>query len=119
MTKVRFSLKAGLAFIWILFAACNPVAKYINSQDVLRWEAHMQRFDSLNAVEYSDANTVLVTGSSSVRLWDSIHVDLAPYQVMQRGYGTFHPAVLQRLNQLNESYTLEKRRFHLIVRKAF
>jgi lysophospholipase L1-like esterase len=30
---------------------------------------------------------LLVTGSSSVRLWDSIHTDLAPYQVMQRGYG--------------------------------
>jgi hypothetical protein len=29
----------------------------------------------------------MVTGSSSVRMWDSIHTDMAPYQVMQRGYG--------------------------------
>ena len=87
MTIVRFSLRIGLAASLILIAACNPVAKYIHSQDVLRWEEDIRRFDSLNQAEYSDVNTLLVTGSSSIRLWDSIHVDLAPYQVMQRGYG--------------------------------
>ncbi len=76
-----------LAILLALFTSCHPVAKYINSESVLNWESHMQVFDSLNAVEFSDANTLLVTGSSSVRMWDSIHIGLAPYQVMQRGYG--------------------------------
>jgi hypothetical protein len=56
-------------------------------EDILKWENDIALFDSLNMVEDSDAGTLLVTGSSSVRLWDSIHEDLAPYQVMQRGYG--------------------------------
>jgi len=87
MNMVYRSSFLVLAVVLALLSACNPVSKYINAEDVLDWEEHMQVFDSLNAVESSDAYTVLVTGSSSVRLWDSIHIDLAPYQVMQRGYG--------------------------------
>jgi len=70
-----------------LAISCSPVSRYINSEDVLHWETDIARFDSLNAVEYSGPGTLLVTGSSSIRLWDSIHADLAPYNVMQRGYG--------------------------------
>lgn len=75
------------ALLLVLLSSCNPLATYVDSSEVLDWEADMQVFDSLNAVEASDQNTLLVTGSSSVRLWDSIHTDLAPFQVMQRGYG--------------------------------
>ena len=71
----------------LLFAACSPVTKLIHSDDVIRWEQDMHVFDSLNSVENSDKNTLLLTGSSSIRLWDDIHDDLAPYEVMQRGYG--------------------------------
>ncbi len=87
MNLINRSSFPVLTMLLVLFSSCHPVAKYINSEGVLNWESHMQVFDSLNTVEFSDANTLLVTGSSSVRLWDSIHTDLAPYQVMQRGYG--------------------------------
>ena len=76
-----------LALVLALFTTCYPVSRYIQPDPVLQWESAIRKFDSLNAVEYSDANTLLVTGSSSVRIWDSIHTDLAPFQVMQRGYG--------------------------------
>lgn len=76
-----------LVMLLALFGSCHPVSKFINAEGVLQWEPSIHVFDSLNAVEFSDENTLLVTGSSSVRLWDSIHHDLAPYQVMQRGYG--------------------------------
>ena len=56
-------------------------------EDILQWESEITRFDSLNLVEDAHAGTVLVTGSSSVRLWDSIQSDLAPFRVIQRGYG--------------------------------
>jgi len=75
------------AFFLLLFFSCSSVSEYIDSSDVLSWEADIQVFDFLNAIEDSDQNTLLVTGSSSVRLWDSIEADLAPYEVMQRGYG--------------------------------
>jgi hypothetical protein len=71
----------------LLMLSCSSVNRYIHSSDVLGWEPDIARFDSLNRVEYADGNTVLVAGSSSVRLWDSIHPDLEPYSIMQRGYG--------------------------------
>jgi lysophospholipase L1-like esterase len=75
------------AFVLALVFSCKPVEHFIQAEENLRWESEIQVFDSLNAAEFSDENTLLVTGSSSVRLWDSIHADLAPYRVMQRGYG--------------------------------
>ena len=84
VNRLTFLLLAGVV---ALFTSCHPVSKYINSDDVLHWESAIQLFDSLYSVEFSDANTLLITGSSSIKLWDNIHTDLAPYQVMQRGYG--------------------------------
>jgi lysophospholipase L1-like esterase len=87
MNLTRNHFLSVLVMVPLLFASCHPVSRYIDSADVLSWEPEIRLIDSLNAVEEADANTLLVTGSSSVRLWDSIHVDMAPYVVMQRGYG--------------------------------
>ena len=70
-----------------LLGSYESFCQSATSDEILQWEADIAVFDSLNQVEFSDAGTLLVTGSSSIRLWDSIHTDLAPYQVMQRGYG--------------------------------
>jgi hypothetical protein len=69
------------------FIATPALSQSALPEEILKWEADMLAFDSLNQLEESDAGTLLVTGSSSVRLWDSIHTDLAPYRIMQRGYG--------------------------------
>ena len=45
------------------------------------------RFDSLNKVEDHPANAVLMTGSSSIRLWSTMTEDLAPYYTINRGFG--------------------------------
>jgi lysophospholipase L1-like esterase len=82
--QVLVILPLALLFLAI---SCSPVSRYIDSDDVLYWEPDIARFDSLNAIEPSGPGTLLVTGSSSIRLWDSIQTDLAPYTVMQRGYG--------------------------------
>jgi hypothetical protein len=87
---MRTARSQVLMFAWILLlilGSCNPVEHYVRDESVLSWEEDIRRFDSLNAVEISDEQTLLVTGSSSVRLWDSIHADLAPFSVVQRGYG--------------------------------
>lgn len=47
----------------------------------------MEQFDSLNQAEPSLAESILFVGSSSIRLWDRINEDMAPYPVIQRGYG--------------------------------
>jgi hypothetical protein len=70
-----------------LILSCSPVTRMIQEEPVTSWEKDIRVFDSLNLVELADTHTLLVAGSSSVRLWNTIHEDLAPYQVMQRGYG--------------------------------
>lgn len=84
--KISFFLMVP-AIMLVIVISCKPVESLIQAEENLRWEADILEIDSLNAAEYSDEKTILVTGSSSVRLWDSIHTDLAPYRVMQRGYG--------------------------------
>jgi lysophospholipase L1-like esterase len=87
MMKLKVSLALVPAAMLALVISCKPLEKLIHAPENLRWEEQIQAIESLNAVEFSNENTLLVTGSSSVRIWDSIHADLAPYQVMQRGYG--------------------------------
>ena len=87
MSPKKFLFVLVPAIMLALVISCKPVEKFILADENLRWESDILHIDSLNAAEYSDQNTLLVTGSSSVKLWDSIHIDLAPYQVMQRGYG--------------------------------
>lgn len=77
----------GLLALLLSFSSIQSIGQSQPPEEILKWENDIAVFDSLNLAEASDATTLLVTGSSSVRLWDSIHTDLAPYQVMQRGYG--------------------------------
>ena len=78
---LRFLLK----LIVILMVGCSPTRKYTDVAQ--RWEKDMQHFDSLNMVEQYSENSILFTGSSSIRLWDDINEDMAPYPVIRRGYG--------------------------------
>ncbi|HDR68409.1 MAG TPA: hypothetical protein ENN61_05090 [Bacteroidaceae bacterium] len=82
----NFIVVTGYTIIALL-SSCVSVSETIHSEDVLVWEPDIAVFDSLNRIEVSDEQTLMVTGSSSIRLWDSIHSDLAPYKVLQRGYG--------------------------------
>ena len=86
---IRLISRSGAALIALLFffISYHSAGQSSPPESILKWENDIALFDSLNLVEMSDAGTLLVTGSSSVRIWDSIHKDLAPYQVMQRGYG--------------------------------
>ena len=87
MIKILTRNPAVLIALLIFYASGEAFGQPYPSPEILQWESEIARFDSLNLVEDSDAGTLLVTGSSSVRLWDSIHADMAPYKVMQRGYG--------------------------------
>ena len=87
MIRPNTQIKAVLVVLLFLFSYNYSTGQSAPPDEILKWEADISVFDSLNLVEMSDAGTLLVTGSSSVRIWDSIHKDMAPYQVMQRGYG--------------------------------
>lgn len=61
-------------------------AKYAEAAEK-RWASEMARIDKLNETETHPADSVLFIGSSSIRLWDTIQNDVAPYKPIQRGYG--------------------------------
>jgi glycerophosphoryl diester phosphodiesterase len=67
--------------------SCFPVRKYQTLPAVQAWETDIQKFEQLDkSVTYSE-DAILFAGSSSIRLWSTLEKDMAPYPVIQRGYG--------------------------------
>ncbi len=73
--------------IFLILLSCSPVEKYAKLPEVLAWESQMQLFDDLNKNETYPKESILFAGSSSIRLWSTLKDDMAPYPVIQRGYG--------------------------------
>jgi hypothetical protein len=72
--------------IWLLYSfICFPSIAQSPETDV--WEKDIRKFEHLDSVETYPANAVLFAGSSSIRLWSALAGDMAPYPVIQRGYG--------------------------------
>ena len=58
-----------------------------NTEGVSRYEKDIKTFEELDKKETYSDNAILVTGSSYIRLWANIKTDLAPQEIIQRGYG--------------------------------
>lgn len=52
-----------------------------------RWSSAIDLLDQRNAQESHPTSSVLFVGSSSIRRWDTITEDVAPFHPIQRGYG--------------------------------
>jgi hypothetical protein len=52
-----------------------------------KWDAEVRKLEALDASEHGTADSILLLGSSSIRLWETAAEDLAPYHVIRRGYG--------------------------------
>jgi hypothetical protein len=76
-----------LLFVSLSFIACSPIRKYQSQPEVKAWENDIKNFEELDkSIMYSD-KSILFVGSSSIRLWSSLEKDMAPYPVIQRGFG--------------------------------
>lgn len=71
----------------MLFAACSPVKKFRSLPEVQAWENDIRKFEHLDSTETYRSDAILFTGSSSIRLWSTLKEDMAPYPVIQRGFG--------------------------------
>lgn len=71
----------------IVLISCSPLSKYQDRPDVLSWENDIQKFEQLDKSETYPDNAILFAGSSSIRLWSTLEKDMAPYPVIQRGFG--------------------------------
>jgi len=83
--------KSFFLFLLILFffSNCSPLKQY-SSQSYAWAEAEIKAFEVLDAsVDYPD-NSLLFIGSSSIRMWDTLAEDMAPFPVIKRGYGGAH-----------------------------
>lgn len=52
-----------------------------------RWEADISKWEQLDRTTTDPEDAILLIGSSSIRRWDTAATDLAPYEVIGRGYG--------------------------------
>lgn len=52
-----------------------------------RWAAAIEELEQLDQSEQHPEDAILFIGSSSIRLWDSIESDMAPFHPIRRGYG--------------------------------
>ena len=68
--------------------SCSPLLKY--SQSNRQFEEEVSLLESLDFEEKAGEKDVLFIGSSSIRLWDNIQVDMYPYSSIKRGYGGAH-----------------------------
>ena len=70
-----------------MFFGCSPLKKFENSKYI--FESEVQKLEALTDYKKLD-NYILFIGSSSIRRWDNMTNQMAPYQVIKRGYGGAH-----------------------------
>ena len=77
-----------LAAILLLFAqlaSFDPLEKYRESAKA--WEKDIAAFEKLDRENRDPENAILFTGSSSIRLWETMAEDMKPWPTIRRGYG--------------------------------
>ncbi len=68
-----------------MLAAAEPGPEQIAA--ARRWEPDLAALEARDRTESHPPDSLLLVGSSSIRLWDSVAADLAPYHPIQRGFG--------------------------------
>lgn len=64
----------------------DPLGPYREAA-ISRWEGEIQKLEELDRKESNPPDSVLFLGSSSIRRWNSLAQDLAPWPTIRRGYG--------------------------------
>lgn len=78
----------GLVLL-LFISGCSPLKKYKPSGR--QWALpEIKAFEQLDAIQDYNQDAILFIGSSSIRLWKTLAEDMAPYPVIQRGYGGAH-----------------------------
>ena len=74
-----------LIIVLLLIVSCSPIKKHEGTDT--KWENDILKLESLDDLEDYSKNAILFIGSSSIRLWNSINIDLKPYETIRRAYG--------------------------------
>jgi lysophospholipase L1-like esterase len=77
-----------LAIVCLLLAqlsVADPLAQY--REAAKSWEKDIANLEKLDQENKDPENAILFTGSSSIRLWQTMAEDLKPWPTIRRGYG--------------------------------
>jgi hypothetical protein len=85
--KLIYMRRYFILLISLVVISCSPVRQYQNLTEVKAWEPDIQKFEQLDKSEKYSKDAILFAGSSSILLWSTLEKDMAPYPVIQRGYG--------------------------------
>ncbi len=85
---VNFSFRFVISSILLVgfLTSCNVSRKY-TAEATKNWEKDIVKFEKQDKSEKDPDNAIFFTGSSSIRLWSTLKEDVAPYPVIQRGFG--------------------------------
>ena len=81
-----------LVFLSIVLQVVLQVA-LVGAQDtdldpgIAKWEKDIAKLEGLNLIEPKVPQAILYYGSSSIRLWEGLPNDMAPWPAIKRGYG--------------------------------
>ena len=65
----------------------DQVLEKYREQATKRWEKTILEIEARDKETTDPSDAVLFIGSSSIRRWEDIAIDMAPYRPIQRGYG--------------------------------
>ena len=95
LVRITAIIFASLIFI----SACTTQKTKVQLDN--KWENEFAAFDKLNRTEKYSDQSILFVGSSSIKLWNTIKDEMAPYPVIQRGFGGSRtPDVVQNLDKI-------------------
>ncbi|MFT5886675.1 MAG: hypothetical protein ACI9IP_003143 [Arcticibacterium sp.] len=77
-----------LLILSFLIVSCSPYQKFADRE--AKWEEEITRLEYKDDAEKYSSDAVLFIGSSSIRIWQNIKEDMAPYEPIRRGYGGAH-----------------------------
>lgn len=97
-----------VALLYLLIAATNIPAlgfQQSASMDLDRFENTIIEYEQQDLQEFPLPDGIVFTGSSSIRMWRTIQVDLAPLPVVSRGFGgSIIPEVLHYADRVIYPY---------------
>lgn len=76
-------MRAFILFI-LTISVCGSIAA---QPDLARFESEIKAFELQDSTFGIKQNTILFTGSSSIRLWTTLEEDMNPLPILNRGFG--------------------------------
>ncbi|MEZ6056823.1 MAG: GDSL-type esterase/lipase family protein [Planctomycetaceae bacterium] len=79
--------RPSLSIILCSLLLSGVCSRLWGQDDIARWEPEIRKLEALDQQQVDPQDAILFLGSSSIRLWESVAQDVAPYPTIRRGYG--------------------------------